>query len=115
MALKRFCQVLRCAASSMLGLLALFVFAANTSCNRFKVFPRNRPLYSVQDTLHTCARTIVPETSDGCWGSSTPAAHIVAAVPDSMFTTGGPEQVVSHTHFTFTLLHVMVFTFRRIV
>ena len=28
--------------------------------------------------------------------------------PDSMFTTRGPEQVVSHTHFTLTLLHVMV-------
>lgn len=27
---------------------------------------------------------------------------------DSMFTTRGPEQVVSHTHFTITLLHVMV-------
>jgi hypothetical protein len=28
--------------------------------------------------------------------------------PDSMFTTRGPEQVVSHTHFTLTLLHVLV-------
>jgi hypothetical protein len=32
-----------------------------------------------------------------------------------MFTTRGPEQLVSHWHFTLTLLHVMVFTFRHIV
>jgi hypothetical protein len=37
----------------------------------------------------------------------------VAAVPDSIFTTRGPEQVVSHRDFTLTLLHV--FVVRRIV
>ena len=56
----------------------------------------------------SCPHTIIPKSSDGCWGSSTPAADIVAAVPDSIFTTRGPEQVVSHRDFTLTLLHVFV-------
>ena len=39
----------------------------------------------------SCPHTIIPKSSDGCWGSSTPAADIAAAVPRQHVHYAGAE------------------------
>jgi hypothetical protein len=63
----------------------------------------------------SCPHTIIPKSSDGfsqavntVGEAAPPPMTLRPLCPDSMFTTRGPEQVVSHTHFTLTLLHVLV-------
>lgn len=56
-------------------------------------------------------QVFIPKKADGSWGSAGAAADAAANVPESMFTTRGPQQVISLRDFIATLLDVFVVRF----
>ncbi len=56
-------------------------------------------------------QSIIPKKADGIWGSAAAAADAAVNVPDSIFSTRGPQQVISLRDFIATLLDVFVARF----